>query len=96
MAILGDISKQPEEILDFDISYATVMEIRGDTLASATATVSPAGLTIVATTVNPTTSRTNVRFSSGTNAIDYKVTVQTTTTSGLKYEDEVMVHVLEV
>ncbi len=93
MAVLGTINKQPREILDFDISYETVLAGRSDTIASQTSEVTPAGLTLVSTTRSGNVVK--VVFSTGTNAINYKVTVLATTTSGLVYEDEVNVLVGE-
>ena len=94
MALLGSFSKQPREILDFDIDYTTVLAGRSDTLASQTVEVSPAGLTIVSSTISG--NKIKVTISSGTDTISYKVTTLATTTAGLVYEDEVTVLVVEV
>lgn len=89
MAILGTINKQSREILDFDIDYATVLLGRSDTISTATSEVSPAGLTLVSTSLNNNLAKVTV--SAGTDAILYKVTVLATSTAGLIYEDEVNV-----
>ncbi len=94
MAVLGSITKQPREKLDFDISYATVLEGRTDTMASATVEVSPVGLTL--STVSFQGNVAKVVISSGTDGTLYKVTVVATTTAGLIYEDEINVLVEEV
>ena len=96
MAILGIINKQPREILDFDVNYAGVLAGRASTLTTATSEVSPAGLTLVSTTVSTENSKTKVVIGGGTDGITYKVTVMTETNDGLKYEDEVTVIVEEV
>lgn len=93
MAILGSLTKQPREIVDFDISFTGVLAGRVDTLTTATAEVTPTGLTMVSTTV--VADKVKVKISGGTDAITYKVTVLTDTSSGLKFEDEVNVIVGE-
>lgn len=98
MALLGTITKQPREILDFDIDYTAVLAGRSDTIASQTSEVSPVGLTLVSTTkgTGPNANIIKVVFSTGSDTQLYKVTVLVTTTSGLKYEDEVNVLVGEI
>ncbi len=95
MAILGSFTKQPREILDFDVSYATVLAGRVDTIATKTVEVAPAGLTIVSSTIVGD-DLIKVVVSSGTDATSYKVTVLATSSAGLVYEDEVNVLVAEV
>lgn len=94
MALLDTFTKQPREILDFDIDYSTVLAGRSDTLTIATVEVAPAGLT--ATYSGITGNKVKVVVSSGTDAVTYKVTVLTTSSAGLVYEDEVNVLVEEV
>lgn len=94
MALLGSFTKQPREILDFDISYTTVLAGRTDTISTKTVEVSPVGLTIVNSTIIDDIIK--VVVSSGTDAIPYKVTVLATSSAGLVYEDEVTVLVAEV
>ena len=94
MALLDTFTKQPREVLDFDISYAEVLQGRTDTISSATVEVSPAGLTAVYSSV--TNNVVKVVISSGTNNVTYKVTVLATSSAGLVYEDEVSVLVEEV
>ena len=95
MELLGVVTKQPREILDFDIDYATVLANRVDTLTTITTEITPATpLTVVSATVFG--SRVKVTISNGTNAITYKITILADTASGLKYEDEVSVLVEEV
>lgn len=94
MALLDTFTKQPREILDFDISYAQVLQGRTDYILSATAEVSPPGLTAVYSSV--TANVVKVVISGGTTGITYKVTVLSTSSTGLVYEDEVNVLVEEV
>lgn len=96
MALLGFITKQPNEVLDFDINYAPVLLGRTDALAFALSTSSPAGLTVNDSIVNPEAMTTQVIVSGGVDGVTYKVTVQTSTDNGLLYEDEVNVIVEEV
>jgi hypothetical protein len=93
MAILGIITKQPREILDFDVDYTDVLANRsGDQVSSVVTEVSPSGaLTVSGTTVFPSTNKVKVFINAGTDGVTYKVTVMTTTTAGLMYEDEVTV-----
>lgn len=95
MAILGIVNKQPSEILDFDINYSPVLTGREDSLLSATATASPSGLTIVNAVANSANMTTQVIISEGVAATTYTVTVKSSTTGGLLYEDEVTVIVEE-
>jgi hypothetical protein len=94
MAILGTINKQSREVLDFDIDYATVLAGGSDTITTATSEVTPAGLTLVSTTLNA--NKAKVVFSAGTNTQLYKVTVLATSSASLIYEDEVNVLIGDV
>ena len=95
MAVLGSLTKQPREILDFDIDYSTVLAGRTSTLTTATSEVTPSGLTLASTTVYAPEKKVKIKISSGTDAVTYKVTILTETDDGLKYEDEVNVIVEE-
>jgi hypothetical protein len=97
MAILGIIEKQPREVLDFNISYVTTLANRSDTLASVSTEVSPTTTPVVvnSTTVDAANKLVKVVISAGTDAVSYKVTVMTTTTGALVFEDEVTVVVEE-
>lgn len=95
MALIGSFTKQPGEILDFDISYATVLLGRTDTIVTKTVTVAPAGLTLVSSTIF-NNNLIKVVVSAGTDAISYKVTVSATSTAGLIYEDEITILVTEI
>ena len=93
MAILGIINKQPREILDFDVDYTDVLVDRaGDQVNTVTTEVLPTGaLTVNTATTYPSTNKVKVVISGGLTTITYKVTVMTTTTAGLMYEDEITV-----
>jgi len=93
MAILGTTTKQPREVIDFDVSYTTALAARSDTLSTKTVEVSPVGLTIVSSTI--VGDKIKVLVSAGTTGITYKVTILATTIGGLTYEDEVTVIVEE-
>lgn len=94
MALLGSMTKQSREVLDFDFDYATVLTARADTLATKTVEVLPAGLTITSSTIIG--DKIKVIVSAGTNATSYKVTVLATTTAGLVFEDEITILVDDV
>ncbi len=94
MALLGSFTKQPREVLDFDIDYSTVLEGRIDTISGVTLEVSPVGLTLSTPVITGNIMKAKV--STGTNAITYKVTALATSSAGLVYEDELDVLVEEV
>lgn len=93
MAVLASFTKQPREVVDFDIDYTTTLAGRSATISTRTVEVAPAGLTIVSSTI--TGNLIKVVVSAGTDAITYKVTVLATTSAGLTYEDEVNISVAE-
>lgn len=95
MAILGTVTKQPREILDFDLDYSTVLAGRTSALTTASSEVAPVGLTVDSTIVYAQDKKVKVKISGGTDAITYKVTILTNADDGLKYEDEVTVVVEE-
>lgn len=93
MAILGIVTKQPREVVDFDISYTAALAPRTDTLATKIVEVAPAGLTIQSSTI--VGDKIKVIVAAGSTGVTYKVTVLATTTGTLVYEDEVTVIVEE-
>ncbi len=93
MALLGTETKQPREVLDFDIDYTAALAGRSDTIASQTTEVTPAGLTV---SNSRSGNIVKVRCSAGTDLVSYKVTILATTTAGLVFEDEFMLDVEEV
>lgn len=97
MAVLGTFTKQPGETLDFDISYATVLAGRSDTIVTKATVVSPAGMTVAGSTLTGG-NLIKVTVTGGTTSVVYKVTITATSnaTIPLVYEDEVNVLVEEV
>lgn len=88
--ILGKFIKQPADVVDYDIDYSDWLS-SGDTVASATSTVSPTGLTLGTIVV----SSTSVKhwLSGGTSGVTYKVTVTAVTTGGRTVQHEFRVKV---
>lgn len=104
-AIIGRFTKQPSEILDYDVDFSDWFEGRTDTPASFTAavdagTVAP-GVTAGAGTPAAIVSATRtgnvikVILSGGRPQTKYKVTVQLTTVAGLLKEADFTVAVKE-
>lgn len=99
MALLGSFTKQPREVLDCDISYATTLADRIDTISGTPTTeVSPSevnGVTVDSVVVSGTSVKLTVSDGLDTTGL-YKITILTTTTpAGLVYEDEINVLVEE-
>jgi hypothetical protein len=89
MAILRTFKKQPGEVLDYDINFATWLAAVSDTGASM-AVVVDTGITLGATSLTNGVAKARL---SGTS---YKMTITLTTTGGLVKEDEIVIEVLEV
>lgn len=95
MALVGSLTKQPREQIDFQLDYNTALGTRADTIASVSTEVAPTGALVVdyAQTAGLVV---NVKVSGGTTGTQYKVTVLTTSTAGMVYEDEVNIQVEEI
>ena len=91
--ILGKYKKQPNEVLDYDVSYADFFSNRTDTVASVTV-VAQTGLTVVSTERDGLVVKTIL--SGGTDGTTYKVTLTLTTTTGIVKEDEFYIAVKEI
>ena len=92
--ILGNFTKQPVDVVDYDIDYSEWLS-DGDTLESATVTVAPAtNLVIDSVFVNDP--RIKIWVSGGTNGVTYKVTVTATTADGRVKQDEFRVKVKDI
>lgn len=91
--ILGTFSKQPVEVLDYDIDCSEWL-VSDDALASATAVVDTAGLTVDSVLIS--SPRVKVWLSGGTNGATYKVTVTITTDDGRVKQVEFRVRVKDV
>ena len=92
--ILGNFTKQPVDVVDYDIDYSEWLS-EGDTIESATVTVAPAtNLVIDSLFVNDP--RIKIWVSGGTNGVTYKVTVTATTADGRVKQDEFRVKVKDI
>lgn len=91
--ILGTFSKQPVEVLDYDID-CTDWLVSDDALALATAVSDGAALQVDA--VNVYSPRVKVWLSGGTSGSNYKVTVTITTDDGRVKQVEFRVRVKDV
>jgi hypothetical protein len=98
MAIVGTVTKQPNEVLDVDINYVPVLPDGITISGTPTTAVAPSGVTVSGVSV---IAGNKVKFtlSGGTDgAGPYVVTIQVTTSSSPAniYEDEVNVIVEEI
>lgn len=92
MAILNTFVKQPADYLDYDVEYEDFLS-DGDSVASGTATVSAAGLTVDPPLVVGTTLKLWV--AGGTVGTTYKVDVTMTTAQGRIKQDELRFRIKE-
>lgn len=90
---LGSITKQPAERFSYTVDYADALT-QGDNVQSATAIVSPIGLTIE--NVGVYDPRVKFWASGGTTGISYKVTLTVTTADGRVFQDEIVFKIKEV
>lgn len=98
MALLGSFTKQPGETLDCDISYASVLAGRVDTIVSKATAVSPSGLTVSVSTIINGGTGIKLVVTGGTDGQIYRITITATSSSSppLIYEDEIDVIVDEI
>lgn len=87
MAYLASYTQQPADRLDYDIPCDLA---EGDSLASATVSVTPAGLTVNEVIVG---SKVKLWVEGGTSGVTYKVEVTITTTLGRTKQVEVKIKV---
>jgi len=92
-AVLGKFTKQPAEILDYDVDYAQWFSNRVDTPDSYAVTAE-AGITVVSTSL--TGPVVKITLGGGTTGVKYKITARLTTLSGLVKEADFTVSVKEV
>ena len=95
MPLIGSCPKQPAEDLMFTVDYAAF--IAGRTVDSLTPTITPQ--TGITATFLVSGQKVNVYFSSGTNAVGYRIKISTAIVIGgklLTVEDEVDIVVAEV
>lgn len=87
--------KDPADVWPYSIDATDAMTRISDTLASATCTASPSGLTVGAVTTTPAGIATAI-LSAGTAGITYTVTFRLTTTGGRILERSVLLTVSEL
>lgn len=91
--MLGQVQKQPVEILDYDLDFARYLN--GDTIESATATITPeGGLAVQQIEVDPTLVK--VWLEDGDHGTTYKVEVTIDTAGGRRAQVEFRVRVKEI
>jgi len=90
---LGNFTKQPVEVKDYDIDYSEWLTA-GDNVQSATVVVAPAGLTVESVFVNDP--RVKIWVSGGTDTLQYKLTVTMTSADGRVKQDEFKIRVKDV
>ena len=90
---LGTTSKQPAERFSYTVDYSEALTT-GDNVQTATATVSPAGLTL--DNVGVYDPRVKFWASGGTDGVAYKVTLTVTTADGRVFQDEIVLKIKEV
>lgn len=85
--------KQPRERFSYTINYTDSLTV-GDNIETASATVSPSGLTLE--DVGVYDPRVKFWCSGGTDGVTYKVTVLAYSADGRIFEDEVTIKVKEI
>lgn len=90
---LGNFTKQPVEVKDYDIDYSQWMTT-GDNVQSVDVVVSPSGLAVDAVFVNDP--RAKIWLSGGTDGTQYKLTVTMTSADGRVKQDEFKIRVKDV
>lgn len=88
--ILATYTKQPADVLDYDVEYSDFMG-GIDALSSKTVTATPTGINVDSSSIVGT--RVKVWLSGGTNGVTYKITVTATTSDGRVKQDEFKVKV---
>lgn len=86
-------NKQPAERFSYTIDYTDALTI-GDNVETATASVSPSGLTLE--NVGVYDPRVKFWCSGGTDGVTYKVTVTMNSADGRVFQDEVSIKVKEL
>lgn len=91
--ILGNFTKQPIDVLDYDIDYSQWLTT-GDNVEGVNVAVEPSGLTVDNTFINDP--RVKIYLSDGTDGTTYKITVTMTTADGRVKQDEFKLKVKEI
>lgn len=95
MALIATFEKQPADVLDYDIDYATWLP-DNDAIASVETAVTPAGgMEVDLTLVIENNTRVKLWVSGGVTGTTYKVEVTVTTDDGRVKQDEVRFRVKE-
>lgn len=84
--ILGRHTKQPDEVLDYDVSFVDWFSNRGDAADSITVTADT-GIVVDGSSITANVVR--VTLSGGTSGVTYKITVRLTTDAALPVVKEV-------
>ena len=90
---LGNFTKQPVEIIDYDIDYSEWLSPVVDTVASTTAIVTSAteaAPMLEIDSIMESSTTVKLWVSGGTGGVSYKVTVQMTTAGGRLDESELV------
>lgn len=90
--ILNTFTKQPSEVLDYDIDYSSALD-SGDTIVAKTV-IADTGIG-VDTSMIVGGNTVKIWISGGTNGITYKITSRITTAAGRVREDEIKIKVKE-
>ena len=93
MAILGKFTKQPNEVIDYDVDFTDWFADRADT-PSAYVVTADIGITVVGSA--RTGNVIKIILAGGTTGTRYKVQTRLTTTAGLVKEAEFTVAVKEI
>lgn len=92
-SVLGKFTKQPAEVLDYDVNFTDWFSNRTDAPASFTVTAD-SGITVVSSSILGNIVK--VVLGGGTTGTKYKVTVLLTTTTALVKEADFVVAVKEI
>lgn len=90
---LGTVNQQPAERLSYSVDYTDALT-DGDNVQSATASVSPAGLTV--NNVSVIDPRVRFWVNGGTSGVTYKVTLTVNTADGRTFQDEITFKIKEI
>ena len=89
MALIATYEKQPADVLDYDIDYATWLP-DNDAIDTAEVVVSPTGgMVIDLTLVIENNTRVKIWASGGASGTTYKAEITVTTTDGRVKQDEI-------
>lgn len=87
---LGNFTKQPVDVIDYDIDYSQWLTA-GDNVESSIVSVVPEGLLVDSIFINDP--KIKIWVSGGLNGANYKLTVTTTTADGRVKQDEFKIRV---